>query len=652
MLATTIICESMLYDRNTETNVFVTSKYNTDKCFKFVLSSKTSLLKLKEKYQKFYSLQPSFIYEILQDSSSIHTYWLRQNPHLYEFLNSKTKNDSFILIPNIKKINCENFINNTKDYKNFKGGLNLVGYYIHEDQIKESVFNKKESRISLTKSNSDFLPIIKRNDEQKTKNLDQKIILDKNNNYLVTILDLNHSHIMFLREIKSFVKRKLLEDYNVDFEKDKVEMFFHFPTDPITSTLHLHIRVNVTEMHPIEESKRYYLDDIINYLDNRGNMEDLIFKKKNVYLSSNFRSDFLEKIDEIRIETIDNPYKIFSAKIIESSLIELKSCDNILKYFFSENEIKYLYNFGEDYTYKYILRSMLDRYFSEEKVRNIINNNTFFRDLNNGRMPRGRFERQFADKFICILNQRQFFKQTNFNYNIESEILNYSIKFVTNEEYYNGFISCVGQITDDCESLGRHGTNYIYYDYFSPDSRRIFIKNKKEDIIGQSLIFLNDTKDKIIISSICVHNINSEEMKLLIENFSIKLLEINPLVKSINIGMGGRNFIVMNAKNFPSKWPQNEQEKTNVWKAWQNSRRNSNPDENDIKLCSESLQYPIDINSNKTLKVANEKVFNMQAEKRPDTFRIAELVNRQNLDNFKIKINCEINNFINNKNKR
>ena len=46
---------------------------------------------------------------------------------------------------------------------------------------------------------------------------------------------------------------------------------------------------------------------------------------------------------------------------------------------------------------------MLSKYLNDDVVELILQNQSFFIDLNDGRKPKGRFERQFSDKFIELL---------------------------------------------------------------------------------------------------------------------------------------------------------------------------------------------------------------------------------------------------------
>ena len=165
----------------------------------------------------------------------------------------------------------------------------------------------------------------------------------------------------------------------------------------------------------------------------------------------------------------------------------------------------------------------------------------------------------------------------------------------------------------------------------SEDCRRFFIK-KEGKIIGQSLIFIDQKKETLVISSLaCLQSIDYKVIRVLIENFSISLLKANQNIKKITLGVGGRNFVVMNCEDMPKKWPKNNLEQTETWKAWQRLRRNPNPDKNDIFLCSKSLGYPIDLESNISLRIKDEELYHMTPKERWDSYRVAIIVDRQNI---------------------
>lgn len=623
------------------------SKYNSPECLEFSIANEESLNLLIKKYHD-NVFTPNFIYRILKDMPHKHRELIRIHPKMYSFGILENGEPEFILIPNSPKLNHESLMMNPKNEKNNINGLILVGYYIHPKQIADSVFSDLSDRKKLSNGDSSFLPkinekylrkgteeentILPRNNSFSTEldNIDNNKITDPE--YLVTIADLKNSHIKYLTKVKNHIIRQLTEVYNVDFKTDKIELFFHFPNSIETSTLHIHVRINAPPVHKTESGTRYYLDEVIKELEKNGNLHNLILSRNPNYTDRYFNSEILKDIKGLEFKIVKNKYSFYSDKIHETSKKELDHFSDTLESFFKKEEIEYLYSYEKNYKYINITKDMLTAYLNDDIVELILQNKSFFYDLNNHRNIRGRFEKQFADKFIELIKDKKLFKKTEFIYkSISSKINNYEIFFADDKDYLSGIITCVGEISNDCESLGKHGTNYVFFDMLSEDCRRFFIK-KEGKIIGQSLIFIDQKKETLVISSLaCLQSIDYKVIRVLIENFSISLLKANQNIKKITLGVGGRNFVVMNCEDMPKKWPKNNLEQTETWKAWQRLRRNPNPDKNDIFLCSKSLGYPIDLESNISLRIKDEELYHMTPKERWDSYRVAIIVDRQNI---------------------
>ena len=98
-----------------------------------------------------------------------------------------------------------------------------------------------EERHIIPRNNS-FSYELDRIEDKKIINCDE---------YLVTIADLNSNHIEYLQKMEKYIIKQLTEIYDVDYQKDKVEMFFHFPTNIKTSILHIHVRINTLKPHKL-----------------------------------------------------------------------------------------------------------------------------------------------------------------------------------------------------------------------------------------------------------------------------------------------------------------------------------------------------------------------------------------------------------------
>ena len=208
-----------------------------------------------------------------------HREGIRANPKMYSFGILEKVEPEFILIPNAPKTNHESLMRNPKHEKNTKTGIYLVGYYIHQDQIVDSIFSNLSDRKKLSNGDCSFLKIIEKQylrtgtpEENHTisRNSSFSYELNRidfkkqpNNDYLVAIADLNINHLPYLIKVKRFINKQLIDVYGVNFQKYKIEMFFHFPTTIETSTLHLHVRINALPAHKTEIKNRYYLDEVI-----------------------------------------------------------------------------------------------------------------------------------------------------------------------------------------------------------------------------------------------------------------------------------------------------------------------------------------------------------------------------------------------------
>ena len=114
------------------------------------------------------------------------------------------------------------------------------------------------------------------------------------NKYLVTILDLTRNELPFLRGLRSaaelrecrngrlgpltvaatltrpFLRTDMRNWYEYDEHSDDIlQLYFHFPTSDVTSTLHMHVTLN-RDTSPLESRESYGLDEIIDWLQVPG----------------------------------------------------------------------------------------------------------------------------------------------------------------------------------------------------------------------------------------------------------------------------------------------------------------------------------------------------------------------------------------------
>ena len=77
--------------------------------------------------------------------------------------------------------------------------------------------------------------------------------------------------------------------------------------------------------------------------------------------------------------------------------------------------------------------------------------------------------------------------------------------------------------------------------------------------------------------------------------------------------------------------PKTITEQTKIWQAWQRFKKNPNPDYNNVFLCSKSIGYPIDLESNISIRIQDEKLYHMTPQERWDSYHIATIIDRENI---------------------
>ena len=337
---------------DSQRRILAKTKHNADKILHISIKTVEALDELRLKYHK-YAIQPTFMHRLLQDKPSRHRATIRFHPEIYNFAIGNNNEDDFVLIPNAPKSDYETVIRDPLSLKFQDTGLILVGYYVHKDQLKESIFNNADYRVDLSSRLTNIVSDMPQNDlrlgskeeqlyspiprsgsfsSELARSGDELLVQDLD--YFVTIADLKQSDIGFLMKVKRHIFKQLQDIYGVNIHQDKVEIFCHFPTSPLTSTLHIHARVNAPEVHPIESSTRYNLDDIIECLSFGKNISDLILARDNIYKSQSDKTDkILQDIDGIEFEIIENPYKIYSDEMHSTSKQEFDLCKEILEVF-------------------------------------------------------------------------------------------------------------------------------------------------------------------------------------------------------------------------------------------------------------------------------------------------------------------------------
>jgi hypothetical protein len=148
-----------------------------------------------------------------------------------------------------------------------------------------------------------------------------------NTPFLVSILDLTRDDIGYLEEAKSHMESKLKEVYGFNEDDDQLKLYFHFPYDESTLTLHIHARMNQGS-HPLEEVKSFQLDDVIDTLKSEGSVKSLIYAKQQNHNGCIFRDTKPKKGISHPTHQIDDYHFAAESVIKDIPGIELNILDN------------------------------------------------------------------------------------------------------------------------------------------------------------------------------------------------------------------------------------------------------------------------------------------------------------------------------------
>lgn len=129
--------------------------------------------------------------------------------------------------------------------------------------------------------------------------------------FLATILDLSPGDLPHLKALKEEISRELKGTFGVT-DRDRVKLYFHFPTAPNTVGLHLHARVN-HPTHGLEKSRKFDLDSVISHLESNRPMSELILKRQTemgiFFGDKDFAGEFVEQVQRGVVETVANPFR-------------------------------------------------------------------------------------------------------------------------------------------------------------------------------------------------------------------------------------------------------------------------------------------------------------------------------------------------------
>lgn len=215
----------------------------------------------------------------------------------FEFIKSPNKKyNDFLIFPNIYRAKKNEHKENPYVLKNSMSGITLYAWAVHPSL--DVIFIECENNEGRNKETKSLLES------------DSKLIDFKNRTgvkYLSTILDLDENDIEMLEKLKKDINNHLFKIYNVNPDIDKVRVFFHFPVNDVTATLHAHIHVNQGDAM-LNYMKSYLLDDIICHLKNGKPIFSLVAERNNGDYYTTDKLNTESVIYPFKVGTVANPY--------------------------------------------------------------------------------------------------------------------------------------------------------------------------------------------------------------------------------------------------------------------------------------------------------------------------------------------------------
>ncbi|AQS37626.1 Scavenger mRNA decapping enzyme C-term binding [Shewanella psychrophila] len=244
-------------------------KYQTNDLAQVTLSME-NLKQLQATYKDENTTE--FLVNLLRGDSAesldnVYTSLYKKQPDVFHYSGSLNQGNGFLIYPNIPYMS-ETYTNgHHKDLADRREGVQLTAWAVHP-----------ALPLSLIQEITDVHPIgkpsVTQGEELNQRKAESKWTVKS----LTSILDLEPKDLKMLEKLKSDIIGHLSDTYGVSAEKDNVDLFFHFPVAPSTATLHLHIWVNKGD-HPLNESRAFGLNEVIEHLRNDENINSLILSR-------------------------------------------------------------------------------------------------------------------------------------------------------------------------------------------------------------------------------------------------------------------------------------------------------------------------------------------------------------------------------------
>jgi hypothetical protein len=244
-------------------NPKILMKYQSPEVAVISFTNSDQLTQLTQTYSN--APLPAFLTQTLNGESCRDSDLHRRNEKLAQYVSPIDRaQHGYLIAPNVEHCNehvLDTYATAPQALKDSKHGIALCTYAIHPD-IQSSFL---ESR--CLPSGSVRLEV--------TENTPQKTLKEAAQvEPLTSILSLNKAHLPQLQILRQETMQHLRDVYAVN-EHDNTRMFFHFPVDSVTATLHLHTWVNKGD-HPLNECRSFDLDTIIAHLASGKEISTLV----------------------------------------------------------------------------------------------------------------------------------------------------------------------------------------------------------------------------------------------------------------------------------------------------------------------------------------------------------------------------------------
>lgn len=265
-------------------------------------TARAQLKELRDAYRANQAV-PEFLKQESALSSGYDTRWMDAYVKAPTQVTHRSKNFFTQVDPTNKVNNLDDIIANPMEQKHKEGGVSFLSWFVHprsfvDAETKQRTINDysyatfrqvsaKHQQLKLSgervkPSSTPTAGAAEIKDARFAKNNAERSQIESGHligqKYLATPLDLSKEDLPKLKQLKVDTQRFFEEKFGFDATKDKLNQYFHMPYARVTTTLHLHSRLN-QEMAPREATKSFRLDEVIKHLESHDDIFDLIYNR-------------------------------------------------------------------------------------------------------------------------------------------------------------------------------------------------------------------------------------------------------------------------------------------------------------------------------------------------------------------------------------